>query len=146
MSKIALYGAAFIALVGGVAAVADAMVVTEREQLEAFAEAVTGEVSGKRIDAGLRYADPTVEPIEVMSFEGRWSFDEDNAPSLAAKARSTLAPLEESTLRVVQESVHIDNDDGRVALRLHTKNGLVNVTFTLRRHDQRWLVRRVLVS
>ncbi len=146
MSKIALYGVAFVGLIGGIAAVADALVVTEREQLESFADAVTGQVSSKRIDAALRYADPSMEPIDVMSLDGRWSFDAENAARLAAKVRTTLAPLEGTTVRVVQKSVQIENGNGRVALRLSTSEGLVNVTFSLRRHENRWLVRRAVVS
>ena len=76
MSKLMIYGMALTVLLGGVGAVADALVVTEREELEQFAESVTGEVSGHRIDAALRYASPASEAVEVLSRRVTESFDE----------------------------------------------------------------------
>lgn len=146
MSKLGIYAVALVALIGGLSAVADALVVTDYERLEDFSEAVTGKVSDRRIDSALRYTEPETQTVQVVTLDRHRTFDDANADRLPEVARDALAPLAQSHLRVVQESIQVDGEEGRVALRLHTSQGMANVAFNLRLHEDRWLVRRVLVN
>lgn len=146
MPRFGIYIAAALVLMAGISAVADAIVVTDEERMEEFVDSVTGRVSNKRIDSALLYAEPTQQSVEVI-YNGRLDrFDGRNADRLRSEAREVLAPLEGSNLRLIQESIQVDGTRARVAVRVRTSEGLANAVFDLRRHDDRWLLRRVTVS
>ena len=130
----------------GAAVVIDAIVVTDRERMEQFVDSVTGDVSESRIDHALSYADPSKLPIELVH-EGRLRrYSDANAAKLKPDARKALASLEGSGLRLIQQSVSVDGERARVALRLRTRSGLANTIFDLHRRNQEWLLRRVTVN
>lgn len=135
-----------LALVVGTAVVVDALVVTDRERMAEFIDSVTGEVSDSRIDGALRYADPSEVPIELIHEGRRRKYGDRNAARLKPDARKALASIEGSHLRLIQESVSVDGERARVALRLRTSEGLANTVFDLRRKDDTWLLRRVTVN
>jgi hypothetical protein len=135
-----------LSIVVGAAVAVDAAVVTDRERMAEFVDSVTGEVSDSRIDGALRYADPTEVPIELIHEGRRRKYGDRDADRLKPDARKALASLEGSNLRLIQESVSVDGERARIALRLRTSEGLANTVFDLRRKDDTWLLRRVTVN
>ena len=132
-------------LVGSVAMVADALVVTDEERLGAFVDAVTGDVETRRIDAALSYVDPARVPVEVMISEDSRFYEEGQEVDLAERARSTLGPYTGEEVRLLQKSIELDGDRALVALRVGTRHGTANVQFRLVRRGDGWLVSRVRV-
>ncbi|KPK13235.1 MAG: hypothetical protein AMJ62_15455 [Myxococcales bacterium SG8_38] len=146
MRRVSVYLLVALCFVVGAAAAVDAAVVTDRERMEEFIDSVTGRVSESRIDSALSYADPSKMPIELVH-EGRSKrYGDRNAAKLKPDARQALATLEGSKLHLIQESVSLDGERARVALRLRTEAGLANTVFDLRRENDRWLLRRVIIN
>jgi len=137
---------ASLSIVVGAAVVVDAIVVTDRERMAEFIDSVTGDVSESRIDGALRYADPSELAIELVHQGQRRKYGNRNANRLKPDARRALASLEGSHLRLIQESVSVDGESARIALRLRTSEGLANTVFDLRRKNDHWLLRRVTVN
>ena len=133
------------ACVSAIAAAADALVVTESERLHALADSLTDEAPGRRVDQLLRYVAPGREPIELSVAGRRHSYSEGHEVELSDALRSGLAFLEQRGVSAVQESVSHDQREAVVALRLRAGSELYDVTLYLRRHDDRWLARRVVV-
>jgi hypothetical protein len=146
MRRTGIYLLVILSIVVGAAVVTDAIVVTDRERMEEFIESVTGKVSDSRIDGALSYADPSKVPIELVHEGRRRKYSDRNASKLKPDARKALASLEGSRLRLIQESVLLDGERARVALRLRTSSGLADTIFDLRRRDDQWLLRRVTVN
>ena len=146
VQRTAFYLLGSLCLVVGISAAADALVVTDHERMEEFVESVTGPVSDARIDGALDYADPTRQSLDVVHERRMERYDTENASSLPQRVREALAPLTGSKLRLIQESISIEDDLARVALRVRTDAGLANAVFDLRRHDDQWLLRRVMVN
>ncbi len=107
---------------------------------------MTGKVSDSRIDGALSYANPSKVPIELVHEGRRRKYSERNASKLKPDARRALASLEGSRLHLIQESVLLEGERARVALRLRTSSGLANTVFDLRRQGDEWLLRRVTVN
>lgn len=146
MRRTGIHLLVILSLVIGAAVVTDAIVVTDRERLEQFVESVTGRVSDTRIDSALSYADPSKIPMELVHNGRRHRYDNENAGSLKPDARKALATLEGSRLHLIQENILLDGASARIALRVRTNQGLANTVFDLRREDDRWLLRRVVVN
>ena len=146
MRRTAIHLLVVLSIVIGAAVVADAAVVTDRERMDEFIESVTGKVSDARIDGALSYANPSKVPIELVHEGRRKKYSDRNAAKLKPDARKALASLEGSRLRLIQESVSLDGERARIALRLRTSSGLANTVFDLRREDDQWLLRRVIVN
>ena len=146
MSRTGIYLLVILAIVVGAAAVTDAVVVTDRERMDEFIDSVTGQVSDARIDSALSYANPAKLPIELVHEGRRRKYSDRNAAKLKPDARKALASLEGSKLRLIQESVSVEGERARIALRLRTSAGLANTVFDLRREDDQWLLRRVIVN
>jgi hypothetical protein len=141
-----IYLLVVLSIVVGAAMVTDAIVVTDRERMDQFIESVTGKVSESRIDGALRYANPSKVPIELIHEGRRHKYAGHNAAKLKPDARRALASIEGGHLRLIQESVSVDGERARIALRLRTSSGLANTVFDLRRSDDEWLLRRVIVN
>ena len=146
MQRTGIYLLVILSLVIGTAAVVDAAVVTDRERLEEFVEAVTGKVSDSRIDEALAYADPSKVSMEIVRDGRRHRYNDRNAKELPPDARRALAALTGSRVDLIQENIELDEEHARVALRLRTDRGLANAVFDLRRaDDDDWLLRRVTI-
>lgn len=129
--------------VGGVAVMADALVVTDREQLEAFVDTLSGEIAAERIDAALRYTDPAQQPVELRSGRYRQSFNDPY--ELATEARDSLSPLLGDDVELLQDSIELEDTHASIALRLGAATGVYDVEFRLAKHGDTWLVSRVRV-
>ena len=139
-----VYLVAALALFGGVVAAADAMVVSDEEQLTELLETLTEQSPGARIDGVLSWVDLQQAPLRI-SERGHSVRFEDGDTELASTLQDVLAPFDAEELDVVQRSVHVDGDQGRVALRVRDQGELYDATFTLRRNGQGWLVTSVRV-
>ncbi len=126
--------------------VTDAIVVTDRERMDEFIDSVTGRVTESRIDSALSYADPSKVALELVHEGRRRRYSDRNAADLKPDARKALASLEGSRLRLIQESVSLDGERARIALRVRTEAGLANTVFDLRRENEQWFLRRVIVN
>jgi len=146
MKRTGIYLLVILSIVVGAALVTDAIVVTDRERMDEFIDSVTGRVSGTRIDNALSYAKPSKVTMELVHDGHRRRYSDRNAASLKPDARKALASLEGSRLRLIQESVSLDGERARVALRLRTDAGLANTVFDLRRQNDEWILRRVIVN
>jgi len=143
---IALYALALTLLGGAVATVADALVVTDEEQLEAMVDGMTDGRAGHRVDAALDFASPSREPVEVVTDRGRRFYEDGDEVELAAAVRRALSVLESDQVELVQKSVDIRGEDARVVLRVRTDGGYLNAQVRLRRHEDRWLMESLRVS
>jgi len=146
MRRTGIYLLVILSIVVGAALVTDAIVVTDRERMDEFVDSVTGQVSESRIDNALRYADPSKVTVELVHDGHRRRYSDRNASALKPDARKALASLEGSRLRLIQESISLDGERARIALRLRTDAGLANTVFDLRREKDRWILRRVIVN
>jgi len=146
MGRTGIYLLVILSLAVGAALVTDAVVVTDRERMEAFVESVTGRLSDTRIDNALRYADPSKVTLELVHDGRRRRYSDRNAAELKPDARKALASLEGSHLRLIQENVLLDGERAQIALRLRTDAGLANTVFDLRRENDVWFLRRVTVN
>lgn len=146
MRRTGIHVLVVLSLVIGAAVVTDAIVVTDRERLDQFVDSVTGRVSNARIDSALSYADPSKITMELVHNGRRHRYDDENADDLMPDARKALATLEGSKLHLIQESILLDGESARIALRLRTNEGLANTVFDLRRENDQWLLRRVIVN
>jgi hypothetical protein len=146
MRRTGIYLLVILSIVVGAAVVTDAVVVTDRERMDEFIESVTGRVSESRIDNALSYADPSKVTMELVHDGHRRKYSDRNAQALKPDARKALASLEGSSLRLIQESISLDGERARIALRLRTDAGLANTVFDLRRENDEWILRRVIVN
>ncbi len=146
MRRTGIYLLVVLSIVVGAAMVTDAIVVTDRERMDEFIDSVTGRVTESRIDSALSYADPSKVALELVHEGRRRRYSDRNAADLKPDARKALASLEGSRLRLIQESVSLDGERARIALRVRTEAGLANTVFDLRRENEQWFLRRVIVN
>lgn len=139
-----LLAAAAILCLGCIAAVADALVVTDEERLMAFVEAVSGEVSGERIDDALSFAQTDRLPLTLRSPDSERTYD-DRDDELARRVRQSLEPLLGSDAELIQHDIQIDGDIADVHLRVRTEHGSVSAALELEKVDGRWLVSEAAV-
>ncbi len=129
--------------VAGVAIVADALVVTDEERLDAFVDDVTGD--GARVTRALGYADPSRVPVEVVHGDALDVYGDGQEVDLADEAHDALSALNEREATLVQKTIEIRGDNALVALRLQTGDGPVSAQFRLVRRGDGWLLSRVRV-
>ena len=144
--KIALYAFALTLLGGSVATVADALVLTDEEQLDALVEDLTSSRVGHRVDAVLDFAAPSREPVEVVADGEADSFADGDEVELAGRTRALLADLETDDLDVVQHTVDIEGERARIVVRVRTADGYLNAQLRLHRHEDRWLIESLRVT
>ncbi|MAQ16788.1 MAG: hypothetical protein CMN30_18600 [Sandaracinus sp.] len=144
MKRIALYAVAIAVVIGGLAAAADALVLTDEERLEQLVDALDGEVDDGSLDEVLRFVATDREPLEVSSREGNDLYEDADA-DLAQRARGILRSLRGSEVEVVQHTIEIEGDEAEVALRARTRHGVLDAQLDLVRHGERWLVWRARV-
>jgi len=146
MRRTGIYLLVVLSIVVGAAVVTDTIVVTDRERMDEFIDSVTGRVSDSRIDNALSYADPSKVTMELVHEGRRRRYSDRNAADLKPDARKALASIEGSKLDLIQESISLDGKSARIALRLRTDVGLANTVFDLRRENDEWFLRRVIVN
>lgn len=123
----------------------DALVVTDEERLEAFADVVTGDLTDVRFEAAWAYVDLGRQPIEVLSFDGVQTYDAARGSEARARARQVVQRLQGDNLRALGQSIEITDDVGVVAQRILSNQGMANIEYRLHRHGDDWLIGRVWV-
>lgn len=139
-SRFVLYAVVATLAVGGVAVAADALFVSDAEQVEQLADDLTRRESGSRVDAVLRWIDPAREPVTITVGRNVRRFTEDEDYALADELADALAPFEARELEVVQRSVRIDGERGTVAVRVRASGRIHDATLHLVKNGQSWLV------
>ncbi len=144
MKRILLHTLAIGVVVGGLAAVADALVITDRERLEQLVDSLEGEVQDTTLDEALRFIETDREPIEVRTSDRTRTFEDADA-DLAQRAREALRPLRGSEIEIVQHTIEMEDDEAHVALRARTRHGVVDGNIDLVKHGERWLIWRARI-
>lgn len=138
-SQIAVWSFALaVTLVLGTA-VADAMVETDTERLEEVARVLSHEGSGRRVDGLLAWAAPSREPVYVSAGHAHWRVDDEG--ELPDVLHQALAPLDEgSDVEILQDEVSVRGETGTVAVGARVDGERMDLTLTLRREGQGWLL------
>ena len=124
-----------------VAAVADALVLTDEERLDDVVDALTSTESGRRLDSALRYFACDREEVTVRTPDVRDTFGDGDEVNLSSTLRRELRFLETDDVETLQSSVTVDGDAATVSMRLVDDGTPRDLTLQLNRHRDRWLVR-----
>jgi hypothetical protein len=137
----------FVALFSlGTALVVDALTLTDKERLQHFVEDFIGNEPDDRIAAALRLTDPSREPLELVDRGRRLTFQGSQEAMVSRAVHRALEAFTLGELDVIQKAVDLDGERARIAVRVRTEDGFVNVLFHLNKHQEDWLVRRIAVS
>lgn len=129
--------------VGGWVAL-DALIVTDEERIEAFADAISGTVEPGHLDQVLRdWTDPPRQPLTVTAL-GR-SEVYDQSERLRADARRALRTYEGEDLTRLRQGLEIAEDEAHLTLEMLSGRGMIDLEVELRRHGERWLVSEVRI-
>jgi hypothetical protein len=125
----------------GVAVAADALVVTPREELDGFLEAVSRDEPSDRTDAVLKHMDPGAVPLR-LSADGKLSrYAEGEAGELAERVRQVLGVFDSKQQELLQHSIKIDGERASVTTRMGDTSYEQTVIYELALKEGRWLVR-----
>lgn len=143
-SRVALWvGSVLLFLVLGTA-VADAMVETDEERLADVADVLVRENAEMRVDGLLAWSDPDRQPVYVT--EGRTRSRIDDSADLPDALHAALGAFDaDQPVEVVQRDVSISSETATVSLRARADGERVDVTITLRREGQGFLISGVRV-
>ncbi len=144
MKRFLLHAVAIAVVVGGLAAVADALVITDRERIEQLVDSLEGEVRDTTLDEALHFVETDREPVELRSSE-RDEYFEDADADLAQRARAALRPLRGSEIEIIQHTIELEDDEAHLALRARTRYGVVDGNIDFVKHGERWLIYRARV-
>ncbi|HEX5659598.1 MAG TPA: hypothetical protein VFX59_20520 [Polyangiales bacterium] len=125
----------------GVAVAADALVNSEREQLEGFVEVATDGALSDRLDGTLGFVDPAAVPVRLVQGADAQEFTDRN--ELAEAVRGALGVFDSSKQELLQQAVTVDGERATVTTRMGDSAYEQTVIYDLVRKGERWLVRRV---
>jgi hypothetical protein len=127
----------------GVAVAADALVVTQREELDGFLDAVSREDADLRVDGALSYADTDLVPLR-LSAEGKVQrFESDERGPLNESLRQVMGVFDGKRQRLLQHSVRVEGDHASVTTRVGDAGYEQTVIYELVRKGERWLIRGI---
>jgi hypothetical protein len=129
----------------GAAVAADALVVTEQEELEGFVEDVTAAKSEVRLDGALSNANLSAVPCRVQQGGRVQAFGEGESAELAESLRGALSVFDSEKQSLLQQSIDVDGDHATVTARVGDESYEQTVIYELKRTDKRWLVRSIRV-
>jgi hypothetical protein len=125
----------------GIVLTADALVTTEREELDSFVEDVTHDRLDQRVDAALSHVNTQDSAVRVSS-NGRISEYTDQA-ALDEAMRGALSVFDSERQSLLQQSVDIKDSKATVVTRIADSEYEQTVIYDLVRADKRWVVRGV---
>jgi hypothetical protein len=131
--------------IGGIAFAADALVVSDVEQVEHIADVMTEGSDVDRADALSSWVDLTREEVIVSRGSETERYGERNDFALSETLTDGLSSLGEGEVDVIQRSVEVDGDRATIALRTRGAGELCDTTIELHRNGQGWLVSRVRI-
>jgi hypothetical protein len=127
----------------GVAVAADALVVTQREELDGFLDVVTRDDADARIDGTLSYVNSGLVPMRLSAESKVQRFATDDRAQLAESLRQVMGVFDSKHQELLQHSVRIDGDHASVTTRMGDTSYEQTVIYELVRMDERWLIRSV---
>lgn len=129
----------------GAVVIADWLIVTEEERLEAFVDTVSGRIDNDRIERALSWTDPKRQPLE-LTFRGQsFRFDADNAADLRSKAYTHLASYQGEKLTLLSKNIEVKGLQATVVVDTLSRRGRTTVEYELRKTGDQWLVSGVFV-
>ena len=129
----------------GVAVATDALVVTPREELEGFVDAVTREATEQRLDGALDYVDLGSTPLRLTHDGSQQEYAAEDVGELTEAIRSALSVFDTRQQSLLQEATRLDGDRATVTTRICDPSYEQTVIYELVRKEGRWLVRGVRV-
>jgi hypothetical protein len=129
----------------GVAVAADALVTTEREELDGFLDDVTRDKPDARIDGALGYVNPSVTSVKLSAEGTTHEFAEGASGELADAVRAALGVFDSANQDLLQQSIRVDGNHATVTTRMGDSSYEQTVIYDLVRREERWLVRSVRV-
>jgi hypothetical protein len=129
----------------GVAVAADALVTTQREELDGFVDEVTRDKADARIDGALSYVNPSLAPVKVSADGDIREYRGGESRELAEALRGALGVFDSSDQDLLQQSVRVEGDQATVTTRVGDSGYEQTVIYDLVRRDERWLVRSLRV-
>ena len=129
----------------GVAVAADALVTTQREELESFVDDVTRDKPDSRIDGALGYINPSLTTVKLSAEGGTQVYAEGDSGELADAVRSALGVFDSSDQNLLQHSIRVEGNQATVTTRMGDSSYEQTVIYDLVRRDERWLVRSLRV-
>lgn len=125
----------------GVAVAADALVVTPREELDGFLEAVSRGQPMARTDAVIQHMDPELVPLR-LSADGKLSrFGSGDNTELAESVRQVLGVFDSPRQELLQHSIKVEGERASVTTRMGDSSYEQSVIYELALKDGRWLIR-----
>ncbi len=138
-AQVALWSVAILATLALGTAVADAMVETDVERLDEVARVLARDQANSRVDGLLAWADPSREPVYVSARHAHYRIDD--GAELSDALHEALAPLDrDGAIEIVQDDVSVRGETGTVSVGARVDGERVDVTLTLRREGQGWLL------
>lgn len=138
-AQVALWSVAILTTLALGTAVADAMVETDAERLEEVSRVLSRDHAGSRVDGLLAWADPAREPVYISV--GRSHYRVDASDRLPDALHEALAALDhQGPMELVQNDVSVNGETGTVSVAARIEGERVDVTLTLRREGQGWLL------
>lgn len=122
---------------------ADALVVTQREELDGFLEVVTRDDADGRIDGTLSYVSSSLVPVRLTADGKVQRFAGDEGAQLAESLRLVMGVFDSKRQELLQHSVRIDGDHASVTTRMGDTSYEQTVIYELSRQDERWLIRTI---
>ena len=116
------------------------LAVTDRDRVEGFADAVSGEVTPARVDAAMRYVDPDRQPVEVTAYESTESYGAGQRDALRQRVRERLQAVSGARFRVLRRSITMGPRSASVSMQLYASEGAPTAEYVLRKHGDDWLV------
>ena len=116
------------------------LAVTDRDRVERFAEAVSGEVTPARVDAAMRYVDPDRQPVEVTAYESTESYGPGQRDALRTMVRERLRAASGARFRVLRRSITMGPRSASVSMQLYSSEAMPTTEYVLRKHGDDWLV------
>jgi hypothetical protein len=127
----------------GVAVAADALVVTQREELDGFVDAVSRDDADGRVDGALSYVDSDLVPLRLSSDGKLQRFEADDRAQLTETLRQVMSVFDGKQQQLLQHAVRVDGDHARVTTRIGDASYEQTVIYELVRKNERWLIRSV---
>jgi hypothetical protein len=144
-SRRTILAGAVAAVAIGAVVIADWLIVTEEERLDAFVDTVTGRIDDAKIEGALSWTDPKRQPLE-LTFRGQsYRFDADNCADLRSKAYTHLASYQGEKLTLLSKSVEVSGRKATIVVDTLSRRGRTTVEYELRKTGKQWLVSGVFV-
>jgi hypothetical protein len=120
---------------------ADALVVTPREELDGFLEAVSRGEPSARTDAVIQHMDPDQQSLRISADGKLQRFGNGESGELAENVRQVLGVFDSPQQELLQHSIKVDGNSASVTTRMGDSSYEQTVIYELALKDGRWLVR-----